>query len=74
MDKSDLEHRFNFHPVPNGLVGKVRAQNHGRVRDRLLEVALLIDKIAPDGREKALAITHLEEAMFWANASIARAQ
>jgi hypothetical protein len=26
----------------------------------------------PDGREKALAFTHLEEVTMWANAAIAR--
>jgi hypothetical protein len=26
----------------------------------------------PEGREKALAVTHLEEVMMWSNAAIAR--
>lgn len=35
-------------------------------------LSLLISKLCPDSREKSLAITKLEEAVFWANASIAR--
>lgn len=27
---------------------------------------------APDSREKSLALTHLEDAVMWANAAIAR--
>jgi hypothetical protein len=28
--------------------------------------------MVPEGREKALALTNLEQVMFWANAAIAR--
>jgi len=33
---------------------------------------LELNEIIPDGREKSLAITHLEEVMFWSNAGLAR--
>ena len=36
------------------------------------ELAYLIDDLCPKSREKSLAITKIEEAMMWANASIAR--
>lgn len=42
------------------------------IRGACLELAELIDETVEDGREKALALTKLEEVMFWANASIAR--
>lgn len=37
-------------------------------------LAFDIDAVCPDSREKSLAMTKLEEVMFWANASIARNQ
>lgn len=36
------------------------------------EFAQLIDDLCPESREKSLAWTHIDEAVFWANASIAR--
>jgi len=45
---------------------------HQIVRDHCLGVARHFSANLPPGREKSLAITKLEEAMFWANAAIAR--
>jgi hypothetical protein len=42
------------------------------VRMRIKDLAEDLEAFVPDGREKALVMTHLEEAMFWANAGIAR--
>jgi hypothetical protein len=64
----DLIRRFTFHPVTDPARGKA----HEDVRATILEVADHFDDVLPAGREKSLAITHLEEAMFWANAAIAR--
>lgn len=64
----DLEHRFAFHPATDDFT----RYKHQEVRRACLAAAKTIDGIAPDGREKALAITKLEEAMMWANAAIAR--
>ena len=49
-----------------------RAHTHQTVRNKLHRVALELNDLIPDGREKSLMITKLEEAMFWANAGIAR--
>lgn len=68
--KDDLKHRFDYHPPSTDEV----ASDHQSARLMLLEAAEEISRICPDGREKSLALTKLEEAMFWANASIARHQ
>lgn len=67
MDPSDLEHRFAFHKA-NETTGPI----HSEIRHILFGTAERIDLLLPDGREKSLVMTNLEQAMFWANASIAR--
>ena len=64
----DLERRFKHHPPKNTEVASV----HEDVRSCCLVLARFINDVAPDGREKSLAVTKLEEVMFWANAAIAR--
>lgn len=64
----DLLHRFSYHaPVTDD-----RRSAHDEVRKLLHQAALRIVLITPDTRETSLAVTKLEEAMFWANASVAR--
>lgn len=67
--KEDLKNRFTYHPVGDD---HVRGAHLGTVRDRLCDVASKLIEIVPEGRELSLALTKLEEAMFWANAGIAR--
>lgn len=63
----DLERRFKFHPAD-----KSKGDRHHDIRNWCRELAFTLNNDLPDGREKSLAITHLEEVMMWANAAIAR--
>jgi len=67
MTEADLVNRFNHHAPDEE---KIKA--HTNVRATLLWAASLINELVPEGREKSLAVTKLEEAMFWSNAGIAR--
>lgn len=68
MDYLDLKNRFDYHPPKD----QETIKNHEDIRDRAYSFALVLDEIVPDSREKAVAITKIEEAMMWANAGIAR--
>jgi hypothetical protein len=63
----ELEHQYRYHP-PSG----ERVKQHERLRAEFLEVAKVVAYVVPAGREQALALTKLEEALFWANAGVAR--
>lgn len=68
MLDSDLKNRFTFHAA-----NTVEKRNeHASIRVCCRNLADSINELCPEGREKALAITKLEEAMFWANAATAR--
>ena len=67
MEVPDLQNRFTYHP-PKPEKAKVYEQ----IRKQCLDLALNLDVWCPESREKSLAITKLEEVVFWANASIAR--
>lgn len=67
MEPSDLQKRFTYHAPKND-----QALRYEMIRDRAHSLAEFINEKCPDSREKSLAITSLEEAVMWANASIAR--
>lgn len=62
-----IEHNFKYHTV-----NKVQAENITELRLKAKELAYMIDEVCPNTRERALAMTKLEETTFWANASISR--
>ncbi len=68
MDHTDIEHRFAFHAATT----EEKRDEHASVRQQCRQLADLLNERLPEGREKSLAITHLEEVMFWGNAAIAR--
>jgi hypothetical protein len=69
ITREDLKRRFSHHPPPN----QETAGAHTRVRELLLEAAdEIVMLTGAPSREQSTAITHLEQAMMWANADIAR--
>lgn len=68
METKDLENRFTYHAPET----EEKIEKYVGIRAVALEFAHMIDEFCPDSREKSLAITKLEEAVMWANASIAR--
>lgn len=69
INNEELERRFNFHPPSSEEV----ANRHQKVRLVCRDAAReIVELTGPPSREQSLAITALEEAMFWANGAIAR--
>lgn len=63
-----IENNFNYHAPQPG-----QAERYQALRAKGRELADMIDELCPRGREQSLAITNVEQAVMWANASIARA-
>ncbi len=62
-----INNNFTYHPPKSN-----QAQRYEQIRAMGKSMALLIDDLCPESREKFLAMTKLEETVMWANASIAR--
>lgn len=67
IDYAELDRRFSFHPADDDA-----ASCHEAVRAAARGMALSVLQVTGPGREQALALTKIEEAMMWANAAIAR--
>ena len=67
MTKEQIDNNFRYHrPTAS------QQEKYVFLRDEAKELALKINELCPDSREKSLALTKLEESVMWANASIAR--
>jgi hypothetical protein len=62
-----IERNFTYHAPKEGQPAKYEA-----LRSKAKELAYLIDELCPTSRERSVAMTELETAVFWANAAIAR--
>jgi hypothetical protein len=64
----DIDNRFSFHPAEDETI----RHQHAAVREECRLLARTLKVMLPPVREKSLAVTKLEEVMYWANAAIAR--
>ena len=65
--KEQIENNFKYHEPKENQPARYMA-----IRATAEAFAKLIEQTCPESREKSLAMTKIEEAMMWANASIAR--
>jgi len=65
--KKQIQNNFTYHPPKDDQQGR-----YVTIRDEAKNLAMLIAEQTPSSREQSLAITNLEQAIFWANAAIAR--
>jgi hypothetical protein len=63
----DEENVFTYHKPKEGQAGK-----YEELREHAKIVAFAMRRLCPPSRELSLARTNLEQAVFWANAAIAR--
>lgn len=64
---NQIENNFKYH-APS----QEQQESYIELRQKGKELAYTIVALCPKSREASLAMTKLEEAIFWANASIAR--
>jgi hypothetical protein len=67
IDNDDLENRIKYHR-PNADAIDLIAD----MRRLALAWSKAVVLMVPEGREQSLALTKIEEALFWSNAGIAR--
>ena len=65
--QTELDNRFIYH-VPKS----DQQARYEQLQFQAKQLAKLIIDLTPNSREQSLALTNLEQAIFWANASIAR--
>jgi hypothetical protein len=67
MAPDELATRFTYHPPKDD-----QPERYVRIRGEAMALAITIAETTRESREQSLALTALEEAVFWANAAIAR--
>ncbi|SFM35614.1 Acb2/Tad1 domain-containing protein [Salibacterium qingdaonense] len=65
--QEQIENNFTYHAPTKEQISK-----YNELREEAKNLAYLLDNTCPGSREKSVAMTKLEEAVMWANASIAR--
>jgi hypothetical protein len=67
INRDEIEIMFTYHPPVHD-----QASRYEALRAKVKYLAHEILDMTPESREQSLAITHLEQAVFYANAAIAR--
>ena len=67
MEQATIDNNFKYHAPKDN-----QAFKYEQIRKIAKTVANHIEQLCPESREKSLAFTNLEQAVMWANASIAR--
>lgn len=67
MTNAEIERNFSYHAPRED-----QQLRYDTIRYKAKMFTAYINEYCPDSREKSLAITKIEEAVMWANASIAR--
>lgn len=67
IEDDEIRDRFAHHKLDPD-----EAQAVDMLREQFVELALSVNRLLPDGREKSLALTKLREASMWSNQGIAR--
>jgi len=65
--EKQIEVAFTYHAPKEG-----QAAMYETLRVAAKTLAFCIAELCPEGRERSLALTKLEESVMWANAAIAR--
>lgn len=69
ITEADRNNRFKHHAPASD---SKKPPLYERIRETMREAADVVVANTPECREQSIAVTKLEEAMFWANAAIAR--
>jgi hypothetical protein len=64
----ELNKRFSYHPP----IDENQTGRYEEIRGYAKNFARILKQRCPDSREFFIAMTKIEEAVFWANAAIAR--
>lgn len=66
MTTEQLEQIFTYHAP-----GPKQQEKYIKLRAKAKELAMLINEVCPESREKSVAITHIQTVSMFANAAIA---
>lgn len=67
INPEELETRFTYHPPKAG-----QETYYEDIRSMAMDFATHLIEVVPQSRELSLAIIHIEDAVMWANAGLAR--